>query len=47
MIKYIKSKCLPLEEITLQKKKSHSRIPSLDIAKSVKVFIEDPKERAR
>ncbi len=47
MIKYIKSKCLPLEEITLNKKKSHSRIPSLEAAKPVKPFIEDPKERAR
>lgn len=47
MIKYIKSKCNPLEEVSLTKKKSHSRIPSLETVKSNKNSIEGPKERAR
>lgn len=40
---------MPLEEVGLSKKKSHSRMPSIEVAipQKVKIVLEDPKEKAR
>lgn len=47
-VKYLKSRCNPLEEVSLQKKKSHSRMPSIEAVKSQpKLVSGDAKVRGR